>query len=541
MNTEEENPTYLDSSDASLVVACLGGDRQAFGKIVTRYQSLLCSVAYSSLGNLSASEEVAQEAFIEAWKKLSSLREPEKLKSWLCGILRFKISHHRRKDARQPVFEAKSGEALENMESEAVGVEESAMKEEEQALLWKALERVPANYREALVLYYREHQSIEHVAYELDLTESAVKQRLSRGRKMLQERMMGFVEDSLARSSPGRVFTMGVLAALPAAIAPPAKAAGVGVVAAKLGVWGKWASVVAFLGTFSGLISSVFALRASLDQSRTERERRDVIRAVISFFAVAGAYVGGVFFLLWLSGKSYENSGYYAWLAQVVVVGTAAFYCWMTRKMFAYSRKLRAEERLAQPEKFSQERDQKGAKAREYRSPWSLFGVPLVHVRFAKTEEGDKPVFGWIAAGEQAYGLLFAWGGFVVAPISVGIVSVGFLTVGAVGFGVVGLGMIAIGAVAFGSAAIGWNAFASLSALGGDTALAGGFAIAPEAAIGKVAIAAEVNNEAAATLTRLGALEASYVGVLGLIALLVLVPVMLYAKGVRKRFGKKRD
>ena len=64
-------------SDASLVAASLAGDQQAFGNIVTRYQRLLCSLAYSSLGNLSESEDVAQEAFVDAWKKLDSLNEPE--------------------------------------------------------------------------------------------------------------------------------------------------------------------------------------------------------------------------------------------------------------------------------------------------------------------------------------------------------------------------------------------------------------------------------------------------------------------------------
>ncbi|MDQ8180722.1 sigma-70 family RNA polymerase sigma factor [Pelagicoccus sp. SDUM812005] len=538
MNTEKENPAFIDASDESLVIACLGGDRQAFGKIVTRYQRMLCSVAYSSLGSLSASEEVAQEAFVEAWKKLGSLREPEKLKSWLCGILRFKISHRRRKDARQPVFEAEGSEELVNMEAEGEGVDESAMRAEEQALLWKALERVPETYREPLVLYYREHQSIEHVAYELDLSEDAVKQRLSRGRKMLQERMMSFVEDSLVRSTPGRVFTLGVLAALPA-LAPPAKAATGAAVAAKLGSLAKWSSVIAFVGTFSGLISSVFALRASLDQSRTERERLNVIRTVVGFLAVAAAYVGGGYLLLWLASQSYESSGYYAAGMQLLTVGATLACCGMTYRMFKYSRQLREEERLAHPECFLDERDAKTAKGREFKSRWKLFGVPLVHVRFAAAEEGDKPVFGWIAAGEQAYGLLFAWGGFVVAPVCVGIVSVGLLSVGTIGFGVLGIGMIAWGVVAFGSSAVGWNTFSALSSLGGDTAISGGFAVARDAAIGKVAFAAKANTEAAAELARLGALEASYVGVLGLIAVLVLVPVTFYAKAVRKRFGKK--
>jgi DNA-directed RNA polymerase specialized sigma24 family protein len=85
MKIDTHISAFEELSDAELVIASLGGDREAFGKIVTRYQRLICSLAYSSLGSLSESEDVAQEAFIEAWKKLGNLREPEKLKSWLCG------------------------------------------------------------------------------------------------------------------------------------------------------------------------------------------------------------------------------------------------------------------------------------------------------------------------------------------------------------------------------------------------------------------------------------------------------------------------
>jgi hypothetical protein len=114
------------------------------------------------------------------------------------------------------------------------------MKEEEQTLLWQTLEAVPETYRETLILYYREHRSVEQVASELDLSEDAVKQRLSRGRKLLQEKMMKFVEGALERSAPGQVFTAGVLAAM-ATVAPPAKAAAAGMTAAKVGSAFKWA------------------------------------------------------------------------------------------------------------------------------------------------------------------------------------------------------------------------------------------------------------------------------------------------------------
>ena len=90
-------------NDAHLVMSSLGGDRDAFCEIVSRYQNLLCSLAYSSVGDIKYSEDISQETFVEAWKKLDTLKDPEKLKSWLCGILRFKVSRYRRKEGTQPI------------------------------------------------------------------------------------------------------------------------------------------------------------------------------------------------------------------------------------------------------------------------------------------------------------------------------------------------------------------------------------------------------------------------------------------------------
>ena len=528
-----------DLDDASLVMACLEGDHQAFGKVVTRYQRLLCSLAYSSLGNLGASEDVAQEAFVEAWKKLGSLREPEKLKSWLCGILKFKVSHHRRKEARQPAHHAGELHEVGILESNDEPIEDAAMKEEEQALLWQALETVPETYRETLILYYREHRSVELVASELDLSEDAVKQRLSRGRKLLQEKMMKFVEGALSRSAPGQVFTAGVLAAL-GTVAPPAKAAGAGLAAAKLGTTFKWASIVTFLATASGFISSFFALRANLDQSRTNRERRFVVKNTVAFVAVAVVFIAGLFVLRYLAFVPYGNVGYIAILAQVLVITFVVGYVVLTVRLLKSSRALRTAERLRRPDLFESPDDQPGSRKGEYRSRTTLLGVPLIHARFAMAEEGEPPAIGWIAAGHKAYGLLFAWGGFAVAPISVGIVSCGVVTVGAVGFGLVGMGTVGVGLLAMGAAAIGYKAYASLSAMGWESAFSQGFSIAKQAAVGPIAYAEQVNNEMAASISNLSTVNQTFALILGVMALLVIAPVVWYSRAVRKNFGSRQ-
>src|SRR5206468_1618171 len=102
-----------DSSDFELVTQSLAGNRDAFGWIVARYQSLLCSLAYSATGNLSLSEDLAQETFVTAWKQLTDLREPEKVRSWLCRITRNLTYDALRRQGREPIYKAESLEEVE--------------------------------------------------------------------------------------------------------------------------------------------------------------------------------------------------------------------------------------------------------------------------------------------------------------------------------------------------------------------------------------------------------------------------------------------
>src|SRR5436190_3985019 len=103
-------------SDADLVASSLVGSSEAFGLIVSRYQSLICSLTYSATGNLGESEDLAQETFITAWKHLGHLRERQKLKAWLCGIARNCINNALRREGRRPI---RSAEVMEEVHEPA--------------------------------------------------------------------------------------------------------------------------------------------------------------------------------------------------------------------------------------------------------------------------------------------------------------------------------------------------------------------------------------------------------------------------------------
>ncbi len=543
MKTTPDRMTPLDTtaSDAELVAATLAGDRRAFGRIVERYQRLLCSLAYSATGELSLSEDIAQEAFVDAWRQLGTLREPEKLRSWLCGILRFKVSRQRRSDGREPVRHADALDAAEGIPTTDEPVADLAMQREERALLWNALERVPELYREPLILYYREHQSVEHVASSLDLTEDTVKQRLARGRKILQEQVLTFVEGALARSTPGKVFTISVLAALPTLTTPTtAKAAVVGAgVVAKSGLLAKATGLLTIIASASGVVSAVITLRANLDQSRTRRERRAVVKVTIGFFVGAMTYIVLLYGTRAAAYRWWDQRLLWAIIAQVLAVGFIVGWPLAIIRVMRHMRGVRSAERRAHPELFADPRDQVGSAAGEYRSERTLLGVPLVHVRFASPEAGNPPVFAWFAGGDRAYGLICAWGGVSIAPISIGSVSIGLIALGNMSLGLFSFGTVAVGGRVIGCASVGYYASGWLSALGW-MAQAGGFAVAWLAAEGPVAFAQQANNAAAREIFGPAASAYDQMSFITLMTVIAFIPLAAYALGVRKRLGKPR-
>lgn len=290
MITSEEAMQTTEPSDADLVAESLGGNPEAFRQIVERYQTLIASLAYCATGDVSRSEDVAQETFVSAWNQLAKLREPAKLRPWLCSITRFLISKEFRRLGREPVHAAESLATVDGQVSPEPLPPDQIISDEEKAILWRSLERIPEIYREPLVLFYREHQSIEVVARDLELSEDAVKQRLSRGRKLLQEEVLAFVEGALEKTAPGMAFTTAVVAALPFAAAS-AKAASIGVALAKGGAGAKSAFSLAALGSLAAMLGAVlFSWKTAVDETKSPPERRLLVRTgwfQIAFFALS--------------------------------------------------------------------------------------------------------------------------------------------------------------------------------------------------------------------------------------------------------------
>jgi RNA polymerase sigma factor (sigma-70 family) len=476
-----------DSDDTELVGACLGGDRDAFAQIVARYQALIASIAYSATGNIAQSEDLTQETFLAAWRHLNSLEEPSKLRAWLCGIARHATANALRRQQREPSQHAHPLDEV--MDAPAPGPipADRAISHEEEAILWRSLEEIPETYREPLILFYREDQSVERVAETLELSHDAVRQRLSRGRKLLEERVASFVEGALRQSIPGCSFTANVMAVIPAQIATGGIAS-VGATAAK-GSATNAATLLAGLTTLvsflPGAVSSYQAYKIDMAEAGSDRERRAVRR----FYAVLAAMVLLPVLLIYLAVYCRQLALTHTTVFTGVVIAIAL--SWIPGLVVLLALLKRKCSAAAANAEVSNARP-----ALEYCTTTRFLGLPLLHVRFGGPPAMRwRPVKAWIALGDVAFGGLFAFGGVTIAPLCFGGVALGAVVFGGFAAGALtyagfGLGIWAVGGFVMGWWAIGGCAIAWTASLGG-------IGIAREFARGGIAVALHANDSAA--------------------------------------------
>ncbi|GLK53380.1 RNA polymerase sigma factor [Maricaulis virginensis] len=162
--------------DGALVAAARSGSDQAFARIVDRYQSPVRGFLRRVSGNDADADEIAQDAFVDAWTHLRSLRDGTKLKSWLFAIAWRKAKARARSMSRSRTRET-AWQALQPVSDEP---------QREMALaMQQALGQLPEEQRAAVALCLAGGWSHSDAASVLDLPLGTVKSHVSRGRTRL--------------------------------------------------------------------------------------------------------------------------------------------------------------------------------------------------------------------------------------------------------------------------------------------------------------------------------------------------------------------
>ncbi|MEO8623945.1 MAG: RNA polymerase sigma factor [bacterium] len=245
------------------VAAATRGDREAFTRLVDATRGVVCAIAVAILRDVDASKDVAQDVYLAAWTTMSRLHEPSSFLPWLRQITRNRAHHVLRTERRRRVLD-NADTLLAAVADPRPHADDELISLETWQLVARALDELPSAAREVIILYYREGQSVRHVAELLGLSEDAVKQRLSRGRARLRDGvLLEQTGEVLRATAPTAAFTAAVVLALSAAA--PATAAAAGFTLAQAATTGKGAAKLAAIGigsasgaALAGIIGGVF-------------------------------------------------------------------------------------------------------------------------------------------------------------------------------------------------------------------------------------------------------------------------------------------
>ena len=183
------------SAEAEMISAILAGDKQLYHELIRPHERTVYMMALSFMKNEADAEDVAQEAFIKAFRNLSAFRAEAKFSTWLISIT---LNEARSRLRRQTTLRM---ESLDEPPGEGGTVSpallrdwreipsETVEREEVRKLLQRAVEGLPEIYRQVFLLRDVEELNVKETAEALDISIPSVKVRLHRARMMLQKQL----------------------------------------------------------------------------------------------------------------------------------------------------------------------------------------------------------------------------------------------------------------------------------------------------------------------------------------------------------------
>ena len=178
-----------------MIAAILGGEIQLYHELIRPYERSVYVMALSYMKNEADAEDVAQETFVRAFRKLSSFRAESKFSTWLMSIT---INQARTRLRRQALIRM---EPLDQLPDEDKGISpallrdwreipsEALEREEIRNLIQRAVEQLPDIYREVFLLRDVEELTVSETAETLNISVPSVKVRLHRARVLLQKQL----------------------------------------------------------------------------------------------------------------------------------------------------------------------------------------------------------------------------------------------------------------------------------------------------------------------------------------------------------------
>ena len=183
----------MERTDADHVLAAVGGDPEAFGRLAQRLAPPLIGYVTGLLGDRDDAEEVAQDALLAAWRDLHRLRNPAQVGNWIFRIAR-NLAFKRRRRPRPATLQPAT--LPEDVPAAPCGDAES--RHDRDLALLAAIARLREPFREVIMRKHFSGASAEQVAVQLGIAPGTVRSRLARAYAALR-RMLADQEDGCRR------------------------------------------------------------------------------------------------------------------------------------------------------------------------------------------------------------------------------------------------------------------------------------------------------------------------------------------------------
>ena len=190
------------NEDAQLVNRFLDGDESAFTELVEKYQKRVHALAWRKVDDFHIAEELTQDAFLTAYQKLATLKNPNQFAGWLYVITdRLCIAWHRKQKPQMESLETTSTEEIEKLSYQSFEDEQlkEASVEFRRGLIKNLLEELPESERTVVTLHYLGEMTCKSISEFLGVSPNTVKSRLQRARNRLKD------QEALIRETFGSV------------------------------------------------------------------------------------------------------------------------------------------------------------------------------------------------------------------------------------------------------------------------------------------------------------------------------------------------
>jgi RNA polymerase sigma-70 factor, ECF subfamily len=183
------------AAEVRLARALIDGRADAFDEFVETFRTRIFQYSYLMCGQREDAEEVAQDTLLKVFENLDTLRDPERIRSWVFRIAKNECLMKRRRSVFAPDHELSlekylDGDGETNRHQIAGGgilPYDEVLQSQVNAVLKKAMQSLPPTYRSVILLRDMEELSTEETAEILDVSTDVVKQRLHRGRLTLKK------------------------------------------------------------------------------------------------------------------------------------------------------------------------------------------------------------------------------------------------------------------------------------------------------------------------------------------------------------------